>query len=151
MIIQNCEMKDGHGGVVIGSETTGGVENVFVRNCKMNSSHLERAIRIKTNACRGGLSKNLYFKNIVADAVIKVNMYYGNEDTVGCHYLPTLDSVFIKNITSKKSGYAIFIKGREKKPVKDIYISNCTFENVEEDNVIKEVENLIIKNSAVKG
>lgn len=55
IIIQNCKMLDGHGGVVIGSEISAGVRNVFVENCIMDSPNLERAIRIKTNSKRGGL------------------------------------------------------------------------------------------------
>ena len=55
IIVRNCEMKDGHGGVVVGSEISGGYKNLFVENCKMDSPNLERVIRIKTNNCRGGV------------------------------------------------------------------------------------------------
>ncbi len=64
IIIQDCKMKDGHGGVVIGSEVTGGCYNVFAENCEMNSPNLERALRIKTNSKRGGTIKNIYIRNI---------------------------------------------------------------------------------------
>ena len=47
-------MRAGHGGVVIGSEISGGVRNVFVERCEMSSPDLERAIRIKTHSVRGG-------------------------------------------------------------------------------------------------
>ena len=55
-------MKDGHGGVVIGSEISAGVRNVYVRNCKMDSPELDRAIRIKTNTLRGGFVENVFVK-----------------------------------------------------------------------------------------
>ncbi|HLR36950.1 MAG TPA: glycoside hydrolase family 28 protein [Chitinophagaceae bacterium] len=152
IIIEDCQMRDGHGGVVIGSEVTGGVENVFAQNCEMNSPHLDRAIRIKSNERRGGVLKNLYFRNIkvgqVHEAVIKVNMFYGDETG---DYIPTLDSVFIDHIVSQKSEYAINIQGIEGNPVSNIFINNCTFNKVEKKNVIKRVENLIIKNSTVNG
>ena len=48
---QFAKMKDGHGGVVVGSEISGGYKNLFVENCKMDSPNLERVIRIKTNNC----------------------------------------------------------------------------------------------------
>jgi polygalacturonase len=54
IVIRNCRMKDGHGGVTIGSEMSGGVRNVFVESCDMDSPELERALRLKTNALRGG-------------------------------------------------------------------------------------------------
>ncbi len=155
IVIENCVMKDGHGGVVVGSETSGGVENLFVRNCEMSSPNLDRAIRIKSNACRGGVSKNFYFKDIkvgqVHEAVIKVNMFYGDDKTEGCNYPPTLDSVFIKNVTSQKSEYAIYIKGRKDKPVSNIFISDCDFNNVEKENIIQQAENVKLNNITVNG
>jgi polygalacturonase len=68
-----------HGGVVIGSEMTGGARNVFAENCTIDSPNLERAIRIKTNSIRGGLVENVYARNItigqVRVAVLKINFY----------------------------------------------------------------------------
>ena len=49
VIIRNCRMKDGHGGVVIGSEVSGGCRNIFAEDCEMDSPNLDRAIRVKTN------------------------------------------------------------------------------------------------------
>jgi polygalacturonase len=64
IIIRNCVMKDGHGGVVIGSEISGGVKNIFAEDCKMDSPNLDRAIRIKTNSVRGGTIENIFVRNI---------------------------------------------------------------------------------------
>ena len=73
-------MKDGHGGVVIGSEISGGCRNVYVENCTMDSPNLERALRIKTNSLRGGLIENIYMRNCeveeVKQAVFLVNFFY---------------------------------------------------------------------------
>lgn len=60
IIVRNCEMKNGHGGVVIGSEISGGCRNVFAENNLMDSPNLDRVIRIKTNTCRGGVIENIY-------------------------------------------------------------------------------------------
>lgn len=155
IVIMNCQMRDGHGGVVIGSETSGGVQNIFAQNCEMNSPELDRAIRIKSNACRGGVLKNFYFRNIkvgqVLEAVIKINMFYGDEKQENCNYPPTLDSIFIDKITSQKSEYAINIKGRKDKPVSNIFISNCDFDNVEKENIIQQANNIQITNTAING
>src|SRR5579884_3626094 len=48
--VRNCTMKDGHGGVSIGSEVSGGISDVLVENCRMDSPHLERALRLKSNS-----------------------------------------------------------------------------------------------------
>ena len=155
IIVEDCKMRDGHGGVVIGSETSGGVENVYAQNCEMSSKNLERAIRIKSNACRGGVLKNYYFRNLqvgtVHEAVVKVNMFYGGEQGNGCHYPPTLVNVNVDNVVSEESEYAIYIEGRDDKPVRDITIKNCTFKDVQKKNFIKDAKNLSVVNTTVNG
>jgi polygalacturonase len=155
IIIEDCVMHDGHGGVVIGSETSGGVENVYARNCIMNSPHLNRAIRIKSNACRGGVLKNFYFSHIqvgqVSEAVIRVTMFYGNENSADCHFPPTLDGVHIDHITSKKSKYAINIQGRKDKPVRNITISDCSFNGVQEENIIQDATGVTVLGTTING
>ena len=63
-IIRGCTMKDGHGGVTIGSEISGGVRNVFVENCTMDSPNLDRALRFKNNAMRGGTLEHIYMRDV---------------------------------------------------------------------------------------
>ena len=153
IIVQDCQMKDGHGGVVIGSETSGGVENVYAQNCVMSSKNLERAIRIKSNSCRGGVLKNFYFRNLkvgqVHEAVVKINMHYANEKGSDCNYPPSLSGVYINNVVSQQSEYAIYIEGLDDKPVSNINIRNCTFNNVQKENFIKDAQHLQVKNSTV--
>lgn len=156
IIVQNCQMKDGHGGVVIGSETSGGVENVYAENCVMSSKNLERAIRIKSNSCRGGVLKNFYFRNIkvgeVREAVVKVNMHYANnEKGADCNYPPVLSRVYVQNVTSQKSQYAIYIEGLDDKPVSNIYIGNCDFQNVAKENFIKDATEIHVTNTLING
>ncbi len=155
IIVQNCQMKDGHGGVVIGSETSGGVENVYAENCVMSSKNLERAIRIKSNACRGGVLKNFYFRNLkvgqVREAVVKINMYYEREKAAKCNFPPTLSGVYVDNVTSNESEYAIYIEGLAGHEASNINITNCSFQNVKKDNFIKDAKDLSIANTTING
>ncbi len=155
IIVENCQMRDGHCGVGIGSETSGGVENVFAQNCEMNSPNLDRAIRIKSNACRGGVLKGFYFRDIqvgqVREAVVRVNMFYGNEEGPDCHFPPSLSDVYISNVTSQKSEYAVYIAGRKDKPAGNIVISNCSFNHVAKKNIIENVNNFKIVNTTING
>lgn len=148
VIIQDCRMKEGHGGVVIGSEMTGGVRNVFAENCIMDSPNLDRAIRIKTNAIRGGFVENVYVRNItvgqVGEAVLKINFYYEEGDSGD--FTPSVKNVNLENITSKKSKHGIYLKGYERSPITDVTLKNCTFENAEKPNVISNVENMVLEN-----
>jgi polygalacturonase len=148
IIIRNCEMKDGHGGVAIGSEISGGCRNVFIENCKMSSPNLYRALRIKSNSCRGGIVENIFMRNItvgeVGEAVILVNFYY-DEGDVG-NYTPVVRNIYIENVTSEKSQHALLFKGYARSPLTNIRISNCSFNGVEKENVISYVEQLEFDN-----
>jgi len=75
--ISGCTFLSGHGGVVIGSETAGGIENVDVSNCRFIGS--DRGIRIKSRRGRGGKVQNLLFQNLVMERVLApltINLYY---------------------------------------------------------------------------
>ena len=148
IVIQGCTMKDGHGGVVIGSEMSGNVRNVFVENCIMDSPNLERALRIKTNSQRGGKVENIYMQNCtigeVSDAVIKVNFHYGEGDAN--NYVPIVKNIYIKNITSKKSKYALYLDGYARSPITNIELEDCDFIGVGRPNKINHCLGLKFKN-----
>ena len=82
IVIRRCLMKDGHGGVTIGSEISGDVRNVFAEECRMDSPHLERVLRIKTNSVRGGVIERIYMRNVQAGqvsagAAVDIDFRYG--------------------------------------------------------------------------
>lgn len=142
IIIQNCVMKEGHGGVVIGSEISGGVRNVFAENCAMDSPNLERAIRLKTNSIRGGVIENLYVRNIsvgqVSEAVLKIDYFYEEGDKG--EFTPEVKNIYLENVVSRKSPYAIWIKAYDRSPVQNLVLNNCRFENVTNQNVLENVD-----------
>ncbi len=155
IVIRNCEMKEGHGGVVIGSEISGGCRNVFVYDCKMNSPHLDRAIRIKTNAERGVTIENLYVKNIeigeVKEAVLKINCIYETKSEKG-DYPPLVRNVYLENITSQRSKYPIYLIGlKSVESIKDIFLTNVTFIGAKKDCRISGVTNLVLENVYING
>ena len=150
IVIQNCVMKDGHGGVVMGSELTGGIRNVFARNCQMSSPHLERALRIKSNARRGGWVENVYMKDVevgqVSDAVIRVNLFYFKETGP---YLPRVENINVENVNCQKSKHAIYIMALENAPARDIHIKNCTFNNTSGQEIIEYADGLRLDNVVI--
>lgn len=153
IVIRNCQMKDGHGGVVIGSETSGGTRNVFAENCTMDSPNLDRALRIKTNSVRGGIIENIFMRNVkigqVAEAVLKVNFQYGEGDAG--NFTPIVRNINMENITSSKSRYGLSISGYEHSPITGIHLKNCTFDNVEKNNILVGVKNLDLMNVEING
>ena len=141
IIIRNCVMKNGHGGVVIGSEISGGCRNLFAENCKMDSPNLERVIRIKTNTCRGGIVENINARNIevgqCAESVLKINLDYERNEICNRGYLPIVRNVNLENITSQKSRYGVQIIALDSTVnVYDINIVDCHFNNVADGNFI---------------
>ena len=153
IIVQGCTMRDGHGGVVVGSEISGSCRNVFAEDCIMDSPHLERALRIKTNSMRGGVVENIYMRNVtvgqVSDAVIRVFFHY-QEGDVGQH-TPIVRNIYVSNVTSQKSRYALLLDGYERSPIDNINLTNCTFAGVEKENVLNHVTNLNMKNVSING
>jgi polygalacturonase len=153
IIIQDCTMKDGHGGVVMGSEMSGGVRNVYAERCTMDSPNLERVLRIKTNSVRGGYVENVFMREVkvgqVAEAVIKVDFFYEEGDAGA--FAPVLRNVQVSNLTSSKSAYAVWIRAYQHSPAKDILIENCMFSNVSKPSVVENVMNLRYVNVRVNG
>ena len=153
IVIEDCLMKDGHGGVVIGSEAAGGIRNVYVNNCEMNSPNLQRALRIKSNSLRGGVIENIYLNNIkvneVSQEVILIDCFYEQENSG--KYLPDIRNINIENVTSEKSKYAVWVKAFKEMPVRGLFTKNCRFNNVEKKNVLENTEQFKTENVYING
>jgi len=153
VIVRNCAMKDGHGGVVIGSEVSGGARNIFAEKCRMDSPNLDRALRIKTNSVRGGFVEHVYMRDVtvgqVAEAVVTVNLFYEEGDSG--KFPPTVRDIDVRNVTSGKSQYALLLRGYAHTPVRDIRVADCTFDNVAKDDVIEGVTGLTLTNVRING
>jgi polygalacturonase/rhamnogalacturonyl hydrolase YesR len=139
IIIRNCEMKNGHGGVVIGSEISGGCQNVYAHDCVMDSPELERVLRIKTNSCRGGIIENINMRNVKVgvckESVLKINLDYEPKEICCRGYYPTVRNVYMENVTSEKSQYGVQIIGLEEDTyVYDITVKDCKFNGVKDGN-----------------
>ncbi|HEY0461225.1 MAG TPA: glycoside hydrolase family 28 protein [Pyrinomonadaceae bacterium] len=153
VIVRGCTMKDGHGGITIGSEISGGVRNVFGENCRMDSPNLDHALRVKNNASRGGYLENFYFRNItigqVAHAIITIDFNY--EEGAKGKYTPVMKNFVADNIKSGKSDYVMDAQGFENAPIVGIQIKNSTFENVSKGIMAANLKNTNIENVRVNG
>ena len=129
IVIRRCSFKDGHGGVTLGSEIAGGVRNVFVSDCRMDSPDLDRAFRFKSNAVRGGVLENVRIRDVqigqVGKEVLCVEFDY--EEGSGGEHHPVLRGVTIERVTAEQSGQAIAIRPIPNSTVEDIVIRDCTF------------------------
>ncbi|MCH5308753.1 MAG: glycoside hydrolase family 88 protein [Prevotella sp.] len=157
IIIRNCEMRNGHGGVVIGSEITGGCRNVYAHDNVMDSPNLDRVIRIKTNTCRGGIIENINARNIKVgqcrESVLKINLDYEPNEICCRGFAPTVRNVNIENITCEKSKYGVQIIALDSVcNVYDINVKNCRFNGVKDGNTITgQTRNVTYDNLFING
>ena len=153
IVIRNCHMKDGHGGVTVGSEISGGVNNVFAENCQMDSPHLDIAVRIKNNAMRGGLLENIFVRNIdvgeVAMAGVSIDFYY--EEGEAGKFTPVTRNVDVRNLKTQKAQYALYLRGFKNAPIEGIYVGDCDFNGVTKPNVVENVKGISLQNVRVNG
>lgn len=139
IVIRRCVMKDGHGGVVLGSEISGSVRNVFIEDCRMDSPNLDRALRFKSNAVRGGVLENVFMRNIrigrVAEAVLTIDLLY-EEGASGSH-APVVRNVLLQNIISEASPRVLSVRGFEGAVIDAITIEDSTFQGLTKEDVIE--------------
>ena len=140
IIIRNCVMEDGHGGIVIGSEISGGCKNVYAEDCTMDSPHLDRVLRIKTNNCRGGRIGNINMRRVKVgqckEAVVKINLDYEPEEPCYRGFEPEVRDVNVEDVTCWKSAYGVLIVGRDSvENVSDIRLKDCVFNGIGRENV----------------
>jgi polygalacturonase len=147
IVVQNCKMIDGHGGVSIGSEISAGVCNVFVENCTMDSPNLDRVLRIKTNSKRGGITENIYLRNIkvgvVKEEVLRLDMFYDVYGSQVGKYLPEIRNVCLENITVKNGGkYGVYAKGYKESPISNVMLKDVIIEKTNKDYIIENIKDL---------
>lgn len=142
VVITNCTMLHGHGGVVLGSEMSGGISRVAVDNCVFEGT--DRGIRLKSRRGRGGAVEDISVNNIVMDGVLcpfTANLYYfcgpgGKDGTVSDRRaLPVTDAtpafrrLRFSNITARNVRAAAgFFYGLAEMPVEDVSFSNISVE-----------------------
>ncbi|MFF2413678.1 glycoside hydrolase family 28 protein [Bacillus safensis] len=132
IVIRRNEMRDGHGGVTIGSEISGGVKYVYAENNVMDSPNLDRALRIKTNSVRGGTIEHIYFKNNTVKSlkheVICIDMMY-EEGDAGPHR-PVVRYIEVEGLKSSGGRYGVKIAAYAHSPVTHFKMKDCVIDEV---------------------
>ena len=162
-IIRDCKVYAAHGGFVIGSEMSGGVRNLYVRNCTFMGTDV--GLRFKTARGRGGVVENIFVDNInmtdIAGQAVLFDMYYAAKDPVPQagestappviaamplgEGTPQFQHFFIKNITCKGAETGILVRGLPEMSIKDINIENAVLE-CKKGMLCQEAENIHLKN-----
>ncbi len=148
--ITNCTMLSGHGGVVIGSEMSGGVKKITISNCVFDGT--DRGIRIKTARGRGGVVEdirvdNIVMKNIKEQAIVFDMQYAKTTLEPVSERTPQFRNIHFSNITAQ-TNQAIYINGIEEMPVEDITFNDIQFV-AKTGAVIKEAKHIEFHNVCI--
>lgn len=144
LIVDNCKVFNGHGGFVVGSEMSGGVKNISVRNCEFLGTDV--GLRFKSTRGRGGIVENIYAENIsmfnIATEPFLFDLYYGGksaveslndgdaapiQDTV-CEVdetTPAFRNIYVKNLIARNARRAMFFNGLPEMNITNINVENA--------------------------
>lgn len=162
--VRGCTVENGHGGIVIGSETAGGVYDVLAEDCVFRGT--DRGIRIKTRRGRGGRIQNLVFRNFTMEnnlCPLAINMYYrcGAKIEDGFFSLdaqplnaatPAIGNISVSDIrASGCRASAGFIAGLPESPVENIRLERCEFSVDEESGVSPDESEMFLGLPAASG
>jgi len=152
ILIENCTLNIRYGAITIGSEMTGGVRNVFVRNCTIGSPNLYFGLYIKTNSVRGGFAENIYLRDLdisnLTKEVVSCN-FYRSEGDVG-PLTPRVRNVELRNVNVGHARNAFSIFGYPRSPIQDFRLIDCTYTSIDAASSIQDTE-LSFQNFHVNG
>jgi DNA sulfur modification protein DndE len=163
VIVKNCTVYHSHGGFVVGSEMSGGANNLYVSDCNFIGSDI--GLRFKTTRGRGGVVENIYvnnvnMKDIPAEAIL-FDMYYMAKDPVALsgekreppkvetkpvdETTPVFRNFYFSNITCNGAAKGIFIRGIPEMHIENVNISNAVLQ-ADEGIDIQEAGNINLSN-----
>lgn len=124
IIIRNCRFKGLHG-VVLGSEMSSGVENVFIENCTYGG-YCKRGLYIKTNPDRGGFIRNIFVNNCsfgeVEDLIFLTSMYAG--EGLDNHHFTAVHDIYVEDVSCQKArAAAIVLQGTEQEKIHNVHFT----------------------------
>lgn len=164
VVVRNTQVLHGHGGFVVGSEMSGGVNNVYVENCTFTGTDV--GLRFKSTRGRGGVVKNIYIENInmcdIPTDALTFNLYYSGKSASEEKGLsapivdilpvteetPEFRDIYIKNVKCRNAGRAIYFHGLPEMPVRNIVIEDINI-TAKEGGSFAYTDSLVLRNVAV--
>nr|WP_262920149.1 glycoside hydrolase family 28 protein [Niabella hibiscisoli] len=143
IIVRNSRFKGLHG-LVIGSEMSAGVQNIFVENCTYGG-YCKRGIYLKSNPDRGGFIKDIYINDVafgdVEDAIFITSYYHGE----GKGFETDIRNIFLENLSFKNASNAgLVIQGYPTKRVTDVYLTNVKIDSCSTALSLSNTQNIVL-------
>ena len=167
ILVDNCKVFKGHGGFVVGSEMSGGVRNISVRNCQFLGTDV--GLRFKSNRGRGGVVENIYISDVemmnIPTQAISFNLYYSgrsaSEDLEAgengsvenllpvTEETPQFKNIFIRDVNCKGAFQGIFLQGLPEMNLENIRLENIQME-ADFGMICTDAKNVTVKNLTLK-
>ncbi|MFY0714929.1 glycoside hydrolase family 28 protein [Seonamhaeicola sp. NFXS20] len=147
LVIRNCMVKNGHQLLAIGSELSGGIENVYMNNCQVvDGAKLNHLVYIKTNERRGGYVKNIYVSNIKAGRIdkgilgIDMDVLYQWRNLVPTYErkLTPIGRIYLEDIKATDVKFISKIIEQEELPVNTVVLKRIQCDTIQGNVYIKE-------------
>ncbi len=153
VLIERNEFVDGHGGIALGSEMSGGICRVLASENHFSSPNLTYALRLKTNARRGGRVEEIILCDSVMESVhgaaIHGTMLY--EDGRNGNDLPTFRDITIENVTAHGGDYGIFLEAFPEVPITGLSLKNISIDGVRKPLRSMNWQDAVIENVVING
>ena len=166
VVVDGCTVFAGHGGFVVGSEMSGGVRNIAVRNCQFLGTDV--GLRFKSTRGRGGIVENIFIDGIsmtdIKTYALTFNMYYGGKSVAEVladgsqqptvqampvtEETPVFRNIDIKNVTCSNAGYAMEFNGLPEMPIDGIHLKNIVIK-AKQDAVYQYSKNVTKENVTI--
>lgn len=158
VIIAECTVKEAHGGFVIGSNTDGGMKNIFVSNCTFDGS--DTGIRVKSNSGRGGDVSEIFIDNItmknIKDEAVTFDTSYADAPVGSTKEsqdaqktgdkVPFFHNFYISNVNCDTAKTGFLFVGMKEKPIQDLFFKNVTIGKVSENAKGEFAQNIVFEN-----
>ncbi len=153
VLIRHSVMHAGHGGLALGSEMSGGIENIWLEDCAMPGPGLNWALRLKSNPQRGGYIRDIHVRRIRAGTIaregVQATLHYGRE--ARGHHLPRLERVWISDLRCTEARQALQLTGLVNDPLRQFHLERCRFEHSRLPAEIRYTSGLELRDVTVNG
>lgn len=152
VIVKDCRVFQGHGGFVVGSEMSGGVNNVSVTDCQFIGTDV--GLRFKSTRGRGGVVKNIFIDNInmldIVGEALLFDLYYWVKNAPKTippvdETTPQFRDITITRVSSFNSGIPVKFNGLPEMPIENIKVSNSIF-TAQKSGLLSESTGIVFDN-----
>ena len=153
VLIESNDFADGHGGIALGSEMSGGICRVVASGNRFSSPHLTYALRFKTNARRGGCVHQVVLRDSVMEhvhgAAVHGTMLYEDGRSGDC--LPTFRDITIENITAHGGDYGIFLEAFPEVPITGLVLRQIRIDGVRRELRAAHWQDAVLEDVTING